>query len=183
MSNVLDEEGQSEHIEYFLGYGQFYERGLPRELPAAVKDSILKRPEMVAIQDRTQQLENRKDGVESIRYEKLKYGEILVRLRLFELQRYQTQWVREKRDRRILNREQEDPVRLEKGIRTSVQVLIMPELGRIATTVSSGGELSFDEKLLFVKDLQIQCARGYDLLYILNEAPIQGQCPAATCRG
>lgn len=55
MSDVLDEEGQSKHIEYFQGYGQFYERGLPRELPAAVKDSILKRPEMVAIQYRIQQ--------------------------------------------------------------------------------------------------------------------------------
>lgn len=91
--------------------------------------------------------------MESIKYEKLKYGETLVRLRLSELQRYRTQWVREKRDRRILNRGQEDPVRLEKGIRTPVQVLFMPELGRIAATVSSAGELSFDEKLLFVKDL------------------------------
>lgn len=126
--------------------------------------------------------ENRKDGVESIKYEKLKYGEALVRLRLSELQRYQSQLVREKRDRRILNRGQEDPVCLEKGICTPAQVLIIPELGRIAATVSSVGELSFDEKLLFVKDLRIQCVRDYDVVYIPNEAPIQGQCPAATCR-
>lgn len=77
----------------------------------------------------------------------------LVRLRLSELQRYWTQWVREKRDRRILNRGQEDPVHLEKGIRTPAQVLFMPKLGRIAATVLSAGELSFDGNLLFVKDL------------------------------
>ena len=91
--------------------------------------------------------------MESIKYEKLKYGETLVRLCLSELQRYRTQWVREKRDRRILNRGQEDPVHLEKGIRTPAQVLFMPKLGRIAATVLSAGELSFDGNLLFVKDL------------------------------
>jgi hypothetical protein len=44
---VLDEEDQSDHIEYFQGYIQYYERGLPGELPAEIKESILEKPDIV----------------------------------------------------------------------------------------------------------------------------------------
>jgi hypothetical protein len=42
--------------------------------------------------------------------------------------------------------------------------------------------MSFDEKLLFMKDLQKQCSRDYDIIYLPNEAPVNGKCPVASCQ-
>jgi hypothetical protein len=58
----------------------------------------------------------------------------------------------------------------------------MPEVARIAMTMSRIKELSFDEKLLFVQDLQAQCARDFDVVYLPNETPIQEVCPAKGCQ-
>lgn len=62
VSAVLDEEDQSNHIEYFQGYSQFYERGLPSELPAEIKESILEKPEIAEIRARIQRFEQSHDG-------------------------------------------------------------------------------------------------------------------------
>lgn len=53
----------------------------------------------------------------------------------------------------------------------------MPELARIATAMPCTTELTFEEKLLFVQDLQTQCSRDFDVVYLPNERPIQGACP------
>ncbi|RDH29538.1 hypothetical protein BDQ94DRAFT_173810 [Aspergillus welwitschiae] len=39
--DVLDEEEETYHIEYFQGYGQFREVGLSQELPAELEEAIL----------------------------------------------------------------------------------------------------------------------------------------------
>jgi hypothetical protein len=181
VSAVLDEEDQSDHIEYFQGYSQFYERGLPSELPAEIKESILGKPEIAEIRARIQQFEQSHDR-ESLKFERLKYREALVRQRLFELKQYHNRWVREQRDQKILNRGKEGPLHWEKNIQTHAQSLIMPEIPRIAMWMSCTRELSFDEKLLFVQDLQAQCTRDFDVVYLPNESPIQGVCPAKGCQ-
>ncbi|KAJ5139214.1 uncharacterized protein N7515_004062 [Penicillium bovifimosum] len=48
--------------------------------------------------------------------------------------------------------------------------------------MSSTEPMSFDEKLLFMKDLQKQCSREYDIIYLPNEAPINGKCPIESCQ-
>lgn len=181
VSAVLDEKDQSDHIEYFQSYAQFHERGLPGELPAEIKESILEKPDMVEMRVRIESFEQ-SDDEESLKNVKLEYRKALVRHRLFELKQYQNRWVREKRDQKILNRGKEEPTHLENGIRTRAQMLIMPEIARIATAMSCTKELSFDEKLLFVQDLQTQCARDFDVVYLPNESPIQGLCPAKGCQ-
>ncbi|KAI2741899.1 hypothetical protein DTO013E5_5321 [Penicillium roqueforti] len=155
VSAVLDEADQSDHIEYFQGYVQFYERGLPSELPAEVKKSILEKPDMVRMRDRIDLFERGHDA-NSLKHEQLEYRKALVRHRLSELKQYQNRWVREKRDQKIINRGKEEPRHLENDICTRAQMLIMPEVARIATAMSCTKELSFDEKLLFVQDLQTQ---------------------------
>ncbi|CAG7932841.1 unnamed protein product [Penicillium olsonii] len=181
VSAVLDEADQSDHIEYFQGYVQFYERGLPSELPAEVKKSILEKPDMVRMRDRIDLFERDHDA-NSLKHEQLEYRKALVRHRLSELKQYQNRWVREKRDQKIINRGKEEPRHLENDICTRTQMLIMPEVARIATAMSCTKELSFDEKLLFVQDLQTQCVRDFDVVYLPNESPVQGLCPVKGCQ-
>ncbi|KAF3016270.1 hypothetical protein E8E15_000403 [Penicillium rubens] len=52
MACVLDEEKDDRHIEYFQGYKQFYERGLPGQLPAGIEESILESDELAEIRSR-----------------------------------------------------------------------------------------------------------------------------------
>lgn len=181
MGDVLNEKEDTSHIDYFQGHRQFRELGLPRELPAEVKEAILAFPELVVIRSRIQELIE-KGEFEAVEYERLQHKKKLVRLRLSELHRYQAQWVRERRDRRIVNREKEDPDTLESNACTDALAQIMPELGCIAATLASGKPLSFDEKLLFAEQLLIQCRRDYDVIYLPDEAPIDGECPVRTCR-
>lgn len=88
VSAVLDEADQSDHIEYFQGYVQFYERGLPSELPAEVKKSILEKPDMVRMRDRIDLFERGHD-TNSLKHEQLEYRKALVRYRLSEPKQYQ----------------------------------------------------------------------------------------------
>ncbi|KAL2700119.1 hypothetical protein AAEP93_008642 [Penicillium crustosum] len=177
---VLDEDDQSDHIEYFQGYIQYYERGLPGELPAEIKGSILEKPDMVEMRAQIESFAQNHDK-DSFKNMNLEYRKALVRHRLFELKQYQKRWAQEKRDQKIINRGKEEPTHLENDIRTRAQMLIMPEVARIATAMSCTKELSFDEKLLLVQDLQTQCARDFDVVYLPNQSPVHGLCPAKGC--
>lgn len=111
----------------------------------------------------------------------LEYRKALVRHRLFELKQYQKRWAQEKRDQKIINRGKEEPTHLENDIRIYAQMLIIPEVTRIATAISYTKELSFNEKLLLVQDLQTQCARDFDIVYLPNQSPVHRLCPAKGC--
>ncbi|KAJ6105933.1 hypothetical protein N7512_009450 [Penicillium capsulatum] len=137
VSAVLGEGEQSNHIEYFQGFERFYERGFPGELPAEIEANILQKPEILDIKSRIEQLESQNADKESINAERLNYKKTVIRHRLFELKEYQTRWVRERRDQRILNRGKEEPLMLENEVCTRAQALVMPELSRIATLMSS----------------------------------------------
>jgi hypothetical protein len=100
---VLDEEVETKHIEYFQGYGQFCELGLPLELPAHMKESILMLPKMVEMRADIQISEERNDQ-EKLQAKKREYREALVRQRRADLKKYQDSWIQAKRDQNILNR-------------------------------------------------------------------------------
>jgi hypothetical protein len=178
---VLDEEGDDRHIEYFQGYKQFRETGLPGHLPAGIEESILKSDELAEIRSRIGLTDescnkNRKN------YERLQYKNTHTRLRLSALTSYRSQWVRDRRDWRVLSGGQKSPDDPEKNACTRALALIMPEIGRLAEIMSSTDPMSFDEKLLFMKDLQKQCSRDFDIIYLPNEAPVNGKCPIASCQ-
>ncbi|KAJ5975642.1 hypothetical protein N7481_009349, partial [Penicillium waksmanii] len=181
VSAVLDEEVQTKHIEYFQGYGQFCEPGVPLELPAHVKEGILMLPEMVEMRTDIQIAEERKDQ-EKHQSMKREYREALARQRRVDLKKYQDSWIQAKRDQNILNRGKGKPVQVVKDICIRAQYLIMPELAHIATTMSCTTELTFEEKLSFVEDLHTICSRKEDVIYLPNEQPIEGLCPANGCQ-
>ncbi|KAJ5318323.1 hypothetical protein N7476_004743 [Penicillium atrosanguineum] len=181
VSAVLGEEEQSNHIEYFQGFERFYERGLPGELPAEIEASILQTPDLVNTRRRIEQLEASNGEKVCIAAEKLNYRKALIRLRLAGLKEYQKRWVREKRDQKILKKGKAELVVGENDVSTQAQFLLMPELARISSLMSSDRELSFDETLLFVDDLKTHCERDFDVAFLPQERPIQGCCPARDC--
>ncbi|KAJ5139024.1 uncharacterized protein N7515_003872 [Penicillium bovifimosum] len=181
VSAVLDEKGETKHIEYFQGYTQFCVPGLPVNLPAHIEESILMLPEMVELRSRIGDLRKCNNQTD-LRDAKLRYRNALVRQRRFELKRYQTSWVQARRDQKILNRGKEQPVSVTNDVCIRAQSLIMPEIARIATAMSRTTELSFEEKIMFVKDLQTQCFRDFDVVYLPNESPIHSACPAKACQ-
>lgn len=183
VGDVLDEEEETYHIEYFQGYEQFREVGLPLELSAEQKEAILERPELVARRDRIEQLVADQASSADVDYERREYRKSFVSIRLSELGRYKSDWFEERRKQRILSRGKAEPENLENNPCSRALALIMPELGCIAGTLSSAEPLSFEEKLLFAKHLLTQCRRDYDVIFLPNEAPTDdGLCPVDDCR-
>ncbi|KAI9043639.1 uncharacterized protein KD926_002989 [Aspergillus affinis] len=107
VGDVLNKKKDTSHIDYFQGHRQFRELGLPVSLPAEVEEAILASPELVAIRSRTQEFIEKGDS-EAVEYERLHYKKELVHLRISKLHDYQAHWVRERRDRRIVNSGKED---------------------------------------------------------------------------
>ncbi|ODM19363.1 hypothetical protein SI65_05981 [Aspergillus cristatus] len=171
VSDVLGEEEEMYHIEYFQGYEQFWEVSLPRELPAGQKEAILGRPELVAMQEHIEQLLADKASSVDVDFERQEYRKALISIQLSELHCYQAQWVQERRDWRIVSRGKVNLEYLESNPCSRALALIMPELGCIAEMLSSAEPLSFDEKLLFAKHLLTQCHCDYDVTFLPNEAP------------
>jgi hypothetical protein len=58
---------------------------------------------------------------------------------------------------------------------------VMPELGRLAAVMTSDEPLSFDEKLVVMKDLYAHCTCDYDVVYFLEES-VNGRCPIDDCQ-
>ncbi|KAJ6171572.1 hypothetical protein N7470_000639 [Penicillium chermesinum] len=149
---------------------------------AEVEQNILLKPELVEIRSRIEKLESLHGDKLSLAAERLNYRKSLVRCRLSELKKYQTSWIRERRDKRILNKGKEErALDDDDDVCTRVQALIMPETSRISTLMHFDGELSFNEMLLFVEDLRSHCERDFDVVYLPQESPIKGRCPATDC--
>lgn len=87
VSAILDEEDQSDHIEYFQGFEKFYEPGLSGELPANIKECILENPELLE-RSRIELLETQHADKKSITAEKANYRKTLLQHRILELKEY-----------------------------------------------------------------------------------------------
>ena len=182
VSDVLDEEEEMYHIAYFQGYRQFQEIGFPSELPAEMKEAILERPELIKARNRIQELVTKADFA-AAEFEKYEYRKLHTRIQLSKLYCYQAEWFQERRDRRVLNQGRNDPECPESNTCMHALALIIPELERLAATLSSTEPLSFDERLLFAEQLLTQCRHDYDVIYLPNEAPADdGRCPVDDCR-
>lgn len=165
------------HIEYFQGYGQFHEHGLPRQLPIEEEQKINADPHLVA---KATEIQNAKYDEDTKR---LKYEYNVLKRKIYAkaLQRYQTEWVRSQRDWKILTRGRERPEHTQQTAEKQAQCNLMPELGRLAAVMSSKESLSFDEKVVVVKDLYTQCLRDFDVVYRPGEEPVEGRCPVKSC--
>ncbi|PYH76412.1 hypothetical protein BO82DRAFT_321834 [Aspergillus uvarum CBS 121591] len=165
------------HVEYFQGFGQFHEAGLPRRLPFEEEQSIEADPRLQA---KMKELCDVLDDEESKRIHK---EHMVLRREIYSkrLQQYQSEWVQSRRDWKILTRGRERPDQKQQVAEKQVLCKLMPELGRLAAVISSNAPLSFDEKASVVRDLYTQCLRDFAVVYRPKEEPIHGCCPVASC--
>lgn len=179
---VLDKQLETSHIEYFQGFGQFHERGLPRDLPAEEEEKLLQNSDLMHIASKIQRLTKENAEANVIMKEKRQYGILLARLQTAACQCYQSEWVQKQRDWKITTR---GKVRPKYFVRTDlVQSLskIMPELGCLAEVMLTNKPLSFNEKLVVVKDMYTQCTCDFNVVYCPGEEPIAGLCPVEGCQ-
>ncbi|RHZ54243.1 uncharacterized protein CDV56_106367 [Aspergillus thermomutatus] len=165
------------HINYFQGYGQFHEHGLPRRLPIEEERKIDANPRLVA---KAMEIQNAESNGDTNRL-KRNYSILKRGIYSSTLQRYQSEWVQSQRDWKILTRGRERPDHAEQTAEKQAQCKLMPELGRLAAIMSSKEPLSFDEKAVAVKDLYTQCLRDFDVVYRPGEEPLDGRCPVDGC--
>ncbi|KAK9580195.1 hypothetical protein V6Z90_008222 [Aspergillus fumigatus] len=165
------------HIEYFQGYEQFYEQGLPRKLP--IQKELELGSDALLVEMRAE-IDNAGTPGDRERLN-AQYRAQKKRIYARELERFRKEWVRQRRDQFILTRGKECPIYGEQSAEKRTWCDIMPELGRLVTVMSSDEPLEFEAKRAVVEDLVIHCQRDYDVVYLPGQEPVEGRCPAHGC--
>ncbi|KAH2822125.1 hypothetical protein KXW76_007878, partial [Aspergillus fumigatus] len=165
------------HIEYFQGYEQFYEQGLPRKLP--IQKELELGSDALLVEMRAE-IDNAGTAGDRERLN-AQYRAQKKRIYARELERFRKEWVRQRRDQFILTRGKECPIYGEQSAEKRTWCDIMPELGRLVTVMSSDEPLEFEAKRTVVEDLVIHCQRDYDVVYLPGQEPVEGRCPAHGC--
>ncbi|KAB8242334.1 hypothetical protein BDV35DRAFT_396899 [Aspergillus flavus] len=165
------------HLEYFQGFEQYHENGLPHRLPTKEEEKLDEHPDLVA-KDREIEKARSADDIKKVRQDRS-----VIRRKLYSkaLQNYHTLWVQERRDWKILTRGRERPNHVEQVAQKQALCKLMPELGRLAAIMSSNEPLSFHEKASVVRDLYTQCLREFSVVYRPGEEPVKGRCPVTSC--
>jgi len=178
----LDEPATTRHIEYLQGVSRFQEKGLPSKLPAEIEYSISQNAELLKLESEVRILIKGSAGKTEVSAAKSKLRLRRKQLRDEAFCQYREEWVRKRRDWKILSRGKErtnDPIRTE-----VVQDLfkLMPERAHLAEMILSEKTLSMKEKLRAVEDLLSLCTRDLGVMYRPKEEPVNGECPIESCR-
>jgi hypothetical protein len=95
---------------------------------------------------------------------------------------YQKQWVRERRDWKILTggkKQARDP---NDADLVRHLCLLIPERGRLAQRMSQDEPLSLNSMWQAVHDLYSLCTRDFTVLYLPGLGPLEGKCHVKSCR-
>jgi hypothetical protein len=113
---------------------------------------------------------------------KAKAHDYLNSLKAKTFHQYQQDWVRNRRDWKVITRGKEPT---EDDPRTDLiqsLFLVMPECGHLAKMMASDKPLTEGEMRVAMCDLRSRCIRDYTLLYQSGEEPVDGACPVKCCR-
>lgn len=157
------------HIDYFQGYSQFHEHDLPQWLPIEEKQKIDANPYLVAKAIEIHNAESDNDTKHLKREYSIQRREIYSSM----FQQFQSEWVQNQCDWKILTRGQEHPGYAEQTAEKWALCKLMPELGHLAAIMSSNEPLSFDKKVVVVNDLYTQCLHDFDMVYHPGEEPVE----------
>ncbi|KAI2844070.1 hypothetical protein CBS12448_9977 [Aspergillus niger] len=165
------------HVDYFQGFERFHENGLIRRLPIEEEQKIDEDPSLIEISAKLKCAQS-EDETRRLRRE---YSIQRRKIYSKKFQQYQSDWVRNRRDWKILTRGRERPEHIEQAAEKQVLCKLMPELGRLAAVISSNQALSFDEKASVVNDIHTHCLRQFDVVYLPGEEPQEGRCRVPAC--
>lgn len=173
-----DEVSDHRHIEYFQSLEKFHEEGLPDRLPAHLEQEILRDSELCAL-DR--EARGRQQGIGRPQTRQ-GYANRLRTLKRAALRQYQQNWVRERRDWKILTRGKELPPCTSKTDFVQSVSLLIPERGRVAEQMGLDRSLNPDEMWQALQDLRSLCVQDFTVLYLPQSRPVDGACPVKCCQ-
>lgn len=111
------------HIDYFQGYSQFHEHGLPRRLPIEEEQKIDADPQLVTKATEIRNAESDDD----IKRLKRDYNILKRKIYAMMFQQFQSEWVQNQRDWTILTRGRERPDLVEETAGKQALCKLMPE--------------------------------------------------------
>ncbi|OAG42721.1 AdoMet-dependent rRNA methyltransferase SPB1 [Fonsecaea monophora] len=127
-----NEKSDHRHIEYFQSMEKFHEEGLPDKLPSHLDDGIYRDPELRELEKEMQTLVQPEGGSIARSRPKQQYANRLKKLKKQALRQYQENWIRERRDWKILTRGKAAAQDKSKTDFVQSLCLLIPERGRLA---------------------------------------------------
>ena len=138
-------------------------------------------PQFLKIKDQVAQLENGNASPKEIKAAKAQLQNLHTCLLKRSLKQYQIEWVRKRRDWKVITRGKELPNDVKKTDLSKILCSIMPEYGRLTKTMISSTIVSQEERKEAVKDLYTLVSRDCSTLYRPGEEPVDGICPVMGC--
>jgi hypothetical protein len=182
MDVFLKSQATHRHVDYFQGLEMFHEPGLPTKLPSRLEEGLDSDPGLSDLVNRVQSL--RLEGVQGplLSAASSTIGSYRKALKRRTLRTHQEQWMRERRDWKVLTRGKEqvrDPCKtdLVENI-----CLLIPERGRLARQMAAEDPLPADEMWTAMEDLVSLLTKDLTVLYLPGLSPIDGCCPVKCCR-
>jgi hypothetical protein len=169
-SAFLKKPADHRAIEYFQGLEPFREEGLPATLPQAMRDELRNDPEVLDLRERAAAA---RSPAEAAAAEK-QLRNLLRGRELKARTAYRKNWVKERRDWKVLTRG-----RVATAVDTDVSrlCLLIPERARVAEKMRRKSPISVDEMREATRDLLALCKRDDTVFYLPGEEPVDGACP------
>lgn len=180
-SAFLREKPQHDHIQHFQSFARFREPGLITELPAEEKAAVDQDPRLLALKNQIAQLRGEKANHDDIRAAKAALRNLHRKISRKRLEQYQLDWVKRRRDWKVLTRGKERADDDVKRDLSEILAVIMPEYSRLVRTMISSAVVSHEERKQAVQDLCTLVARDCTTLYRPDEEPVNGMCPVNNC--
>jgi Protein of unknown function (DUF3435) len=176
----LGETSDHSHIDYFQSLERFRESGLPCEPPVHVKQRSKDDPQFRKLEKEVQRLIH--SDPTALKEAKRRLRNYRRALERRTLQQYQEDWVRERRDWKILSRGKEQPKDACKSDVVQILRLLIPERERLAQKMALDEPLSSNVMWQATSDLYALCHQDTTVLYLPGHEPVEGACPVKCCR-
>jgi hypothetical protein len=170
LAAFLNEAPDHSVSQYFQGLGRFHERGMPTKLSATRKLSLEKHPDILKLQEQVFEADDvlAKDAATKA------LRSLREQLHKAELKSYKEEWLRERRDWKILTR---GKIPLPHDLDKAGQIVdLIPERQRIAKQMPLKTPLTGSDMLLAIQDLCTLCINDFSVVYYPGEGPLDGNC-------
>ena len=143
-------------------------------LPAHLEEKLLRDPGLCTIQQETRTSKHNAS--------RQRYTNLLKKMKVAALRQYQQNWVRERRDWKILTRGKDAAHDKSRTDYVRDMCLLIPERGRLAEQMSADDHLEPAKMWLALQDLQSLCSQDFTVLYLPGSRPVDGACPIKCCQ-
>ena len=130
-STALDEPAQHDCVDYFQSFAKFHESGLPSKLPAREVAAISQHPQFLAFEAEVHRLISEHGSPSKIQAAVGKARACRLRLTRKRLQQYKLEWVRERRDWKVMTRGEKRAEDQSQTDPSDILTRVIPERGRL----------------------------------------------------